>query len=233
MKFIVDRDVFNKLDNVCFGVVVAKGIDNSKDNIEINELLKNIIELDERKFEGKKVKELEEIIYYRDAFKSLDINPNKFMASNEAMITRVAKKKGLPNINPIVNLGNAISLKYIVPLGAHDIDTVGGDIYVKFSKKGDSFIPFGSDEKEYLEDDELIYFAGDRVRTRRWIWRQSEHGKIVSESKNIFFPIDGFTDKNYDEVISARDELAKLLEEKLNCEVKVGFIDKNNSEFEI
>ncbi|GAA0071825.1 phenylalanine--tRNA ligase beta subunit-related protein [Clostridium sardiniense] len=233
MKFIVDRDVFNKLDNVCFGVVVAKGIDNSKDNIEINKLLKNIIELDERKFEGKKVKELEEIIYYRDAFKSLDINPNKFMASNEAMLTRIAKKKGLPNINPIVNLGNAISLKYLVPLGAHDIDTVGGDIYVKLSKKGDSFIPFGSEEKEYLEDDELIYFAGDRVRTRRWIWRQSEHGKIVSESKNIFFPIDGFTDKNYDEVISARDELAKLLEEKLNCEVKVGFIDKNNSEFEI
>lgn len=233
MKFIVDKYVFNKLDNLCFGVVVAKGIDNSKDNIEINELLKNIIELDERKFEGKKVKELEEIIYYRDAFKSLDINPNKFMASNEAMLTRVAKKKGLPNINPIVNLGNAISLKYLVPLGAHDIDTVGGDIYVKFSKKGYSFTPFGSEEKEYLEDDELIYFAGDRVRTRRWIWRQIEHGKVVSESKNIFFPIDGFTDKNYDEVISARDELAKLLEEKLNCEVKVGFIDKNNIEFEI
>ena len=31
-----------------------------------------------------------------------------------------------------------------------------------------------------IEDDELIYSAGDNVRTRRWIWRQSEQGKITN-----------------------------------------------------
>jgi len=29
MKFSVSSEVFEKLDNVCFGVIVAKGIDNS------------------------------------------------------------------------------------------------------------------------------------------------------------------------------------------------------------
>lgn len=233
MKFVVSKDVFEKLDNMCFGIVVAKGIDNTKNYNEINNMLKTIIEEDEIRFEDKKIKELEEISYYRDAFKSLGINPNKFMSSIESMLTRVSKNKGLPSINPIVDIGNVISLKYILPLGAHDIDTLNGDINVRFSKQGDVFIPLGCEEIENLEDGELIYSAGDKVRTRRWIWRQSEQGKITNESKNIFFPIDGFSDINDSNVIKARDELATLLEKIFDCEIKVGFIDKHNTEFEI
>ena len=233
MKFSVSSEVFEKLDNVCFGVIVAKGIDNSLVKNDIVEKLDQSIKDCEDKFKDTKVKELEGILCYRDAFKELGINPNKFMSSIEAMLTRTSKGKGLPNISPIVDLGNAVSLKYMVPLGAHDIDTLDGDIEVRFSKEGDSFIPLGTEETEILEDGELIYSAGDNVRTRRWIWRQSEQGKITNESKNIFFPIDGFTNKNYESVMSARDELASLLKEVFSCDVKVGFIDKNNTEFEI
>lgn len=85
---------------------------------------------------------------------------------------------------------------------------------------------------ELLGEDELIYSVGNKVKTRRWIWRQSEQGKITEESKNIFFPIDGFKDKNYDNVINARDELAEILKKNFNCEIKVGFVDINNTEFE-
>lgn len=233
MKFSVSSEVFEKLDNVCFGVIVAKGIDNSLVKNDIVEKLDQSIKDCEDKFKDTKVKELEGILCYRDAFKELGINPNKFMSSIEAMLTRTSKGKGLPNISSIVDLGNAVSLKYMVPLGAHDIDTLDGDIEVRFSKEGDSFIPLGTEETEILEDGELIYSAGDNVRTRRWIWRQSEQGKITNESKNIFFPIDGFEDKNYESVMSARDELASLLKEVFSCDVKVGFIDKNNTEFEI
>lgn len=231
MKFSVSKDVFEKMNNVCFGVVIAKGINNDE-NMEITKLLKSSIESTEIKFQDTRVKEAAEIVHYRDSFSQLGINPNKFMSSIEAMITRVAKKKGLPNINSIVDLGNAVSLKYLVPLGAHDIDIAEDDICLRFSRKGDMFIPFGENEAECLEDGELIYTVGNKVKTRRWIWRQSEQGKITKESKNIFFPIDGFKDKNYNNVISARDELAELIKDNFNCEVKVGIVDINNTEFE-
>ena len=233
MKFSVSKEVFEKLDDVCFGIVVAKGIDNKKESIEIKDLLQERIKECEEKFKDSKIKELEEISYYRDAFKKLDINPNKFMSSIEAMLTRVSKGKGLPSINPVVDIGNAISLKYIVPLGAHDIETLNGDINVRLSKSGDIFIPLGCEETETLDDGELIYSVENKVRTRRWIWRQSEQGKITSESKDIFFPIDGFSYKNHNSVIEARDELASLIEKIFSCDVKVGFIDKNNTEFHI
>lgn len=233
MKFRVSKEVFEKFENVCFGVIVAKGIDNTVEVNEIIDILNKSIQECENKFKDTKIKELDEILYYRDVFNKLGINPNKFMSSIEAMLTRVSKGKGLPNISPIVDLGNSVSLTHMVPLGAHDIDTLNGDIEVRFSKKGDSFIPLGCEEAEVLEDGELIYSAGDNVRTRRWIWRQSEQGKITNQSKNIFFPIDGFKDKNYDNVISARDELAALLKDIFSCDLEVGFIDNNNTEFKI
>ncbi|MGM9533131.1 B3/B4 domain-containing protein [Intestinibacter sp.] len=234
MKFIVEKEVFDKLDDVCFGIVVAKGIDNTQKIEKIQNLLEAGIKANEEKYEGKKVKESEEVACYRDAFRELGINPNKFMSSIEAMLTRVSKKKGLPSINPIVDIGNAMSLKYYLPMGAHDIDTImPQDVEVRFSREGDKFIPFGETEAEVLDAGELVYAVGDKVRTRRWIWRQSEEGKIVESTKNIFFPIDGFKNSNYDNLMAAREELASLLKEIFDCEIKIGFIDKDNREFEI
>lgn len=234
MKFIVEKEVFEKLDDVCFGIVVAKGIDNTQKIEKIQNLLESGIKSNEEKYEGKKVKESEEVACYRDAFRTLGINPNKFMNSIEAMLTRVSKKKGLPSINPIVDIGNSMSLKYYLPMGAHDIDTITPqDVEVRFSRKGDIFIPFGEEEAEVLEPGELVYAVGNKVRTRRWIWRQSEEGKIVESTKNIFFPIDGFKNSNYDNLIKARENLASLLKEIFDCEIKIGFIDKEHREFEI
>lgn len=71
----------------------------------------------------------------------------------------------------------------------------------------------------------VVYDVGHQVRTRRWTWRQSEHGKITSESSDIFFPIDGFSDFNEDKVIAARDELHSLIEQIFDCPTNVELVD--------
>ncbi|MBP2644622.1 MAG: hypothetical protein H6Q75_62 [Firmicutes bacterium] len=226
MQFLVEGDVFIHLEDVCFGVVYAKGINNRSNLSQVNQLLEQSIHQVETNFANQKVKEAPAILSYRQAYTKLGINPNKFMSSIEAMAARISKNKGFPQINPVVDLGNAISLKYLVPLGAHDVDSAAGDIVVRFSREGDTFIPFGEENEETLEAGELIYAAGDQVKTRRWIWRQSETGKVTEESCNIFFPIDGFTGQNKEQVIAARDELAARLYECFGCEVQVGFVDR-------
>ena len=121
MKFKVDSKVFEMLPNACFGVLVAKGVDNSKSYPEIDAFLDESINKASSYFEGKKVKEEKEIIPYREAFQKLGINPNKYMCSIEALFTRIAKGKGMPHINPLVDLNNSISLKHTIPMGTHDL----------------------------------------------------------------------------------------------------------------
>lgn len=233
LKFIVNKKVFEKLPNVFFGVVVGYGIDNTVKYPSISKMLDSESKNLHKLLEGKNLKEYELIIPYREAFISLGINPNKYMSSIEAMAKRVAKGNLLPSINSIVDLVNAISLKYLLPMGAHDIDALEGDISVRFAAENDIFIPLGSEEIEKVDKDELVYADDRSVRTRRWIWRQSDRGKITVESKNIFFPIDGFENSNKDSVIAATNLLSDLLQECFKCKVKKCFLHKDFNEIEI
>ncbi len=84
------------------------------------------------------------------------------VCSIEALFTRIAKGKGMPHINPVVDLGNAISLKYTLPLGAHDLGDAGDDIQVRLSRPGDTFLPFGSTEEEAPDAGEVVYAVGSQ-----------------------------------------------------------------------
>lgn len=229
MKFKVSDQLFKELPNVCFGIVVAKGIDNTKNYPEINTLLDASIASAAKHFSGKRVKEEALIAPYRNAFRALGINPNKYMCSIEALITRIAKGKEIPHINPVVDLGNALSLKYTLPIGAHDLRDVE-EIDVRPAVSGDTFLPFSGDKEEAPDIGEMVYTVGSQVRTRRWTWRQSEHGKIRADTSCVFFPIDGFTDFNQERVIEARNDLSKQIKKTFNCETICGFVNAEKPE---
>ena len=232
MKFIVTPDIFEKLPDMYVGVVVAKGIDNSKNYPEIDRLLNRYMKYSQQKFDGINVKQNDEIIPYREAFRKIGINPNRYPCSAEAVFRRLSKGKNLPHINPLVNLNNAISLKYTVLMGTHSLDGVQDDIIMRLTKSGDNFVPLGKDEVEEPDEGEVVYAVGSDVCIRRWTWRQSEHSKITDQTHDVFFPIDGFVDVNRDAVDKAREDLVGKSKEIFGVETQVGYVDKNHPEFE-
>lgn len=148
MYYQVSQDFFEKLPNACFGAVAVRGLDNTHDIPQLEQMLAENVAACEAYFAGKKPKETEDILPYRAAFTALGINPNKFLCSIEALLTRIAKGKGFPHINAAVDLGNAVSIKHRLPMGAHDLDTIDEGLDVRLAKEGDTFIPFGSTEEE-------------------------------------------------------------------------------------
>ena len=228
MQFIIEDKVFDLLPDVCFGVVVAKGINNEGSNHEINALLKKVLEETRDKFGDIKPKEHPDILPYREALKTLGVNPNKFPCSVEALSARIARGGSLPDINPVVNLVNTISLKYTLPMGAHDLDAAEDDIVVRFSRNGDLFVPFGETETEKPDPDELVYARGNSVKTRKWIWRQSDLGKVTGDSTNVFIPIDGFSDHNLEKVIAAGREIAAAITTFFDTEPAIYLLDQAN-----
>ena len=231
MKFFVTKDVFDKLPDAQFGLVSVKDANNKGSVPEIDAMLQESIKSCEAHYEGKKVKNEPEIVPYREAFRAIGINPNRYMCAAEALMTRIAKGQGMHSVNPIVDLGNAVSLKYIIPIGAHDLDTMEGSFGVRMSEEGDTFLPFGATEREPVEPGEVVYASGNKVRTRRWTWRQGEEGKLTEDSSYVLFIVDGF-DSNLDGVLEARAELAELAEKYLGATVKIGLINKDCMEFE-
>ena len=233
MKFEVSKYFFDKVEDAVFGVVVVKNFNNKVSYNYINNMFNESLKTSKEKFLNVKIKEEEWIQPYREAFRKLNINPNKYMCSIEALITRISKGNDIPNINSIVDLGNALSLKYELPIGVHDMDNfIDGDIQIRESDGNDNFVPFGSDEIEHPDAGEIIYASGNEVKTRRWTWRQGERSKVTEESKNFFIPIDGFT-SNKDKILELQEELIKYLKGDLKLEVYSGIVDKDNRIFEI
>ena len=233
MQFVIAPEVFAALPTACFGVVAVKGAKPGPAAEEIRRRLAEAVESCTAALEGVAIKQAPEIVPYREAFRALGINPNKYPCAIEALLTRIAKGKGMPSINPLVDFGNAVSLRHRIPIGAHDMATFrDGVLEVRPARDGDRFIPFGGGEAEIPDPGEIVYVSGGEVRTRRWTWRQSEIGKITDATDSLLFPVDGFADVNRAQTLAARDELAAWAEELLAAEVTVGWIDAGNRVFE-
>ena len=231
-RFTVENAVFEKLPDYCVGVVVARGLDNHSQSEAVSRMLDQAAADFAQANREANIRELPGVKACRDAFQALGMNPNKFMCSIESLMKRVQKSGALPHINTVVDLGNAFSLTYQLPMGAHDVDKLEGDIQIRFSTPEDHFLPMGEAETETMPAGELVYVSGHTVKTRRWIWRQSEDGKITGDTCHVFFPIDGFQNVNGADVLTARDALARLLEQDFGCQVVTGYVDSGNNVFD-
>jgi DNA/RNA-binding domain of Phe-tRNA-synthetase-like protein len=228
----IDREIFARLPEACFGVVIARGVMQpavgSAAAEVIAQRLAEAVEIARSRFAGAGVKTHPDIVPYREAFQRLGINPNRFPSSIEAMAARIAKGGAFPSINPAVDLANTAGLRYGVPLGVHDLDRCSGTIEVRPAREGDIFTPFGTTVPEAVEPGEVVYADGTEVRTRRWIWRQGEYSKATGASTNLFYPIDGFRGVNETRVLEARTSLASALRDLTGATVLEHWVDSDH-----
>lgn len=225
MFFKVDSEVFEKVPNLCIGAVIVEGVDNKNRYESIDELLSRQISVEKSELlKESSVKKMKCLELYHQAMKEMNINSSKFLCSIEALLTRLNKKGELPFLNTTVNLGNYISLKYKLPVGVHDINQLKDDLCVRFATQKDTEFLENSLENDELSVGEPVYASSNSIRTRRWIWRQMEAGRVSENATRLLFPIDGFSE-NKEQIIKACEELAMLLEDNFSCTARVELLD--------
>ncbi len=238
MRFSVAPQIFEHFPNYYVGGVVASGVNNQlspeeKESIR-QQLQRQVDDLHQRFPAPAELTADPFIAIWRDALKTLNIKASEFLSSIEALSRRAIKTGTLPSINPAVDLSNALSLKYLLPLGGHDLDLLVGDMEVRLAREGDDFSPpEGLDAPtENVPPGEPVYADQAEVRTRRWVWREGRKARITENTRNIFLPVDGWTGLNDGQVRVACQELAQLFEEKLGAKCQVFFLDAANPAME-
>ncbi len=185
MFFTIDEGLFSLFPALQVGVVVCE-IDNiryGEDGLEdvVDDLMVH--------FSFERPQDHPNIDAWREAFKKMGISISKYQSSLESLLRRALKGGPFPRYNPIVDLYNAISLKYLVPIGGHAINGIDGDIRLTFADGTETFVPMDMGEQETVEKGEVIYKDDRDALTRRWVWKHSNKDRIESETTCVLLTV--------------------------------------------
>ena len=136
-------------------------------------------------------------------------------------------------INPLVDLYNSISLRYLVPMGGHDLDTLEGDIHLRFAEGWEPFTPMGGGETTMVPKGELVYCDDREVLTRNWVWRQCEKDKATEKTRNIFIPIDVLGEVGREGAHEIIQELSHLIPKHLGGTIVSAILNKEDLSIEL
>lgn len=210
--FTVSDEVFNQFPGYVRGVVIAHGLANGESPAELTSLLRSAEDSVRKELNLETLAEHSRIVSWREAFRSFGAKPSKFRPSIEAMVRRVLRNDHLPSINALVDIGNVVSLRHVVPAGGHAIDVVDNDMELRLATGDELFTPLDSDQVEHPVPGEVIFVEGKVVLTRRWTWRQGRHTLVAPTTTAVEYNVDGLPPVPVSEVENACHEIAGLIQ---------------------
>ncbi|MEU3912646.1 phenylalanine--tRNA ligase beta subunit-related protein [Streptomyces sp. NPDC029721] len=142
------------------------------------------------------VSALPSIAAWRDAYRAVDVNPNRFPCAAESVLRRVAKGDRLPRINSLVDLCNAVSLDSRLPVASCDVGDIEGELEVRLAHGDETYLPLGApDAPERPEPGEVVYADGrGRAHSRRWNWRQGDVVKTDLGPRRLLLTVESAHD---------------------------------------
>jgi len=188
--FIAD-ELFEHFPGYVRGVVLFYDVHNQASPPELLDQLREEERCMDQKLSLETIAEHPLIKPWREAYRSFGAKPSEFRSSIEALARRALRKDPLPSINTLVDIGNLLSLRHLVPVGSHAIDVLTQDVSLRYATGNELFTPLGSDIPENPLPGEVIFTEADIVLTRRWTWRQANHTLTLPETRCVEFNIDG------------------------------------------
>ncbi|WP_405801178.1 B3/4 domain-containing protein [Streptomyces sp. NBC_01506] len=151
---------------------------------------------------------------WRAAYTAFGSKPSRTRNSAEALARRALADGGLPRINLLVDLYNAISVAHLIPVGGEDIDHVTGEMRLVRAIGDEPFHTAAGGEPvvEYPDAGEVVWRDDEGVTCRRWNWRQGVRTRLTEESVNAVFLLEALAPTTRAELDAAGTELAESLE---------------------
>lgn len=154
--------------------------------------------------------QLPEVKLWRETFASFGVKPKDGRSSFEALLRRV--DKGLPRINLLTDLYNALSVKYLLPIGGENFDRYQGPPKLMLATGSEPFDTTANGEPVVVnpEPGEVIWRDDLGVTCRRWNWRQCVRTRLEVDTTTTLFIFDGLGEQSEQKVATCAAELVAL-----------------------
>ncbi|WP_425323953.1 B3/B4 domain-containing protein [Kocuria palustris] len=129
----------------------------------------------------------------------------------EELIT--AAEKGLPRVNALTYVYNAICVLHQIPFGGEDMEHYQGPARLFRASGTESFDTASGGEMviEHPDEGEVVWGDDAGVTCRRWNWRQARRTALSDRTRSALFILDGLDPVSNDQLHAAADALVEAL----------------------
>lgn len=178
---------------------------------EASETLLRSAEAAARSWGEQPVEDLPHVAAWRAAYRGFGAKPQRTRNSLEALLRRAPT--GLPRVNRLTDLYNAISVLHQLPLGGEDLTRYVGSPRLVRASGTEPFdtVADGSDVVEHPEPGEVVWRDDAGVTCRRWNWRQARRTQLRDDTTTAVFILDALEPMTDDALTAAAADLADHL----------------------
>ncbi len=209
MYFQHSSEIWRDYPELVPGVLFVEGIDK---DVTVGPRVAKFNRTAEKRLATASEAELPEIQAWRRAFSRMGLKPTKYRCASESLLRRFRKEKALPQIHPLIDLCNSISLAFAIPVAALDTSRITEGIEVRYGSGGESYLAF-SGEIENPNSDEVIFAdEAGQAHARRWTNRQSAHSAVGDATTTVLIVAEAMHDSASEDI----ERLIAALTEELN-----------------
>lgn len=188
-------------------LLAVDGIEPGPSNADTEQLLQQAEAAAREALAGRPAEDLPHVAAWREAYRAFGAKPQRTRNSLEALLRRA--ETGLPRVNPLTDVYNAISVLHQVPLGGEDLDRYTGPPRLIRAGGQESFDTMSGGETvvEHPDTGEVVWCDDAGVTCRRWNWRQAKRTQLTDSTTAALFILDALGPLSDDALRAAADDL--------------------------
>ncbi len=231
MEFSHARQIWSEFPELAAGVAVATGITAGDGAAAVADRVGPFYAAADALLAGSPEGELAQIKAWRRAFARMGLKPTQYRCASEALLRRYRKERSLPSVNPLVDLCNAISLAFAIPIAVFDVDRVAGSLQVRHAAGRESYLAF-SGEREQPSAGEVIFADdADKVHARRWTNRQSALSAVSAGTTTVLIVAEAMHESAAADVAALVETIATELAAVWSVPVQTDFLSADQPYF--
>ena len=158
-------------------------------------------------FKSRTVEEIEHVASWREAYRAFGAKPQRTRNSLEALLRRA--ESGLPRVNRLTDIYNAISVIHQIPLGGEDLMAYDGSPRLIRAGGTEQFdtVADGTEIVEHPDPGEVVWSDDAGVTCRRWNWRQGRRTQLSEATTAALFILDALDPLTDEQVHAAAADL--------------------------
>jgi DNA/RNA-binding domain of Phe-tRNA-synthetase-like protein len=205
MYFCHSSKIWEEFPQLAAGLLVVNGVHPQAD---VESRLAPFFDRARQRLSEQAESQMPEIGAWRRAYSQMGLKPTKYRSASEALLRRFKREDDLPRLHPLVDLCNAVSLAYALPVAVFDLDQVDSFIEVRYATGSETYLSFGG-ETEHPAPQEVIFAdAAQHVHARRWTFRQSRQSTVSAQTRRVLLVSEGLHESAAGDVLALIDELA-------------------------